>query len=39
MRPGSEMPPWLDVMAPVDIVILSEQGVSRKQSQYYCDNR
>ena len=38
MRPGSEMPPWLDVMAPVGIVLLSEQVVAKKKSQYYCDN-
>jgi hypothetical protein len=39
MRPGSEMPPWLDVMAPVGIELLSVQAEARKQSQYYCDNR
>lgn len=33
MRPGSEMPPWLDVMAPVGIMLLSEQDMAKKLSQ------
>lgn len=33
MSPGSEIPPWLDVMAPVGIILLSEQAVSKRKSQ------